>query len=70
MTTETARAGDGELSGDARNASVPYMSFQGFCNLIDRLNADGLPQLFDRSFFGEVSGSLVAQTRGTLISLI
>lgn len=41
------------------------MSFTGFRSLLDRLINDGLPQVFDRSFFGEYSGSLIAQIRGT-----
>lgn len=47
--------------------TVPYMSFQGFMNLLDRLRRDGVPQVFDRSWFGaNQSGSLTAQIRGTL----
>lgn len=67
MTAETAPLSEGgDYSGDGRTVTVPYMSFSGFRNLLDRLSGEGLPQLFDRSFFGEVSGSLIAQTRGTL----
>lgn len=67
MATEAIPFTDnGEPSSDTRTVTVPYMSFQGFRHLLDRLGTDGLPQVFDRSFFGEVSGSLVAQTRGTL----
>jgi hypothetical protein len=52
---------------DAGNpASAPYMSFQGFINLLNKLKEDGVPSVFDGSFFGALSGSLVAQTRGTL----
>lgn len=46
--------------------TAPYSSFTAFYNLLDRLKEDGVPQLFDASFFGQQSGSLVAQTRGTL----
>lgn len=50
-----------------RGSSVPYMSFQGFRTLLDRLHANGVPQVFDRSWFGQnQSGSLTAQIRGTL----
>ena len=49
-----------------RGPVVPYMSFQGFRNLLDRLKSDGLPQVFDASFFPQYSGSLIAQIRGTL----
>src|SRR5262245_45725179 len=55
-----------DTTEDVRGISVPYMSFQGFRSLLDRLRREGLPQVFDRSFFGEVSGSLIAQIRGTL----
>jgi len=57
---------DAEPTEGARDRSAPYMSFQGFLNLLDRLHQDGVPQVFDKSFFGQRSGSLVAQTRGTL----
>ena len=67
MTTDaTPLPGGAEGPADARGPTAPYMSFLGFRNLLDRFGSEGLPQLFDRSFFGEVSGSLVAQTRGTL----
>lgn len=67
MATEAIPFTDsGEPPSETRAVTVPYMSFQGFRHLLDRLVTEGLPQLFDRSFFGEVSGSLVAQTRGTL----
>jgi hypothetical protein len=49
-----------------RSATVPYMSFMGFRHLLDRLGNDGVPQVLDKSFFRQSSGSLVAQTRGTL----
>lgn len=50
----------------APGSAVPYMSYTGFRNLLDRLRNDGVPQVFDTSFFGRQSGSLTAQTRGTL----
>lgn len=68
MTEDTASFTDSvEPTADARDgATFPYMSFQGFRNLLDRLATDGLPQVFDRSFFHDSSGSLIAQIRGTL----
>ncbi len=56
----------GVETGNGRGQTFPYMSFNGFRNLGDRLVADGLPQVFDRSFFGDYSGSLIAQTRAAL----
>jgi hypothetical protein len=55
---------DGEDTGAA--TTPPYMSFPGMLSLLDRLQADGCPQLFDRSFFGNQSGALIAQVRGGL----
>jgi hypothetical protein len=70
MSAETDAAELGAESDDvvesASRETVPYMSFQGFRNLLDRLSTEGLPQVFDGSFFGPTSGSLIAQTRATL----
>jgi hypothetical protein len=52
--------------GVTEGPTAPYSSFASFIRLLDRLKEDGVPQLFDGSFFGQQSGSLVAQTRGTL----
>jgi hypothetical protein len=52
--------------GVPEGPTVPYSSCTAFFNLLSRLKEDGVPQLFDGSFFGQQSGSLVAQTRGTL----
>ena len=46
--------------------SPPYMSFTSLLTLLDRIEEDGAPNQFDRSFFGNISGSLVAQTMGTM----
>lgn len=45
---------------------APYMSYKGFQNYLTRFSEEGLPGRFDGSYFGNASGSLVAQTRGTL----
>lgn len=45
---------------------APYMSYKGFQNYLTRFSEEGLPGRFDGSYFGNQSGSLVAQTRGTL----
>lgn len=63
MTEVEQGAGGTDASSPA---SAPYMSFQGFVNLLNKLKDDGVPSVFDGSFFGALSGSLVAQTRGTL----
>jgi hypothetical protein len=47
-------------------ASAPYMSYKGFQNYLTRFSEEGLPGRFDGSYFGNASGSLVAQVRGTL----
>jgi hypothetical protein len=48
-------------------AKAPYMSYPAFKKLYsETLAADGIPGRFDKSYFGNVSGSLVAQIRGTL----
>ncbi len=46
--------------------TLPYMSFAGFRSLLGRLQEEGVPQVFDRHYFGNRSGSLLAQIRGTL----
>lgn len=67
MATEAIPFTDnGEPPNETRAVTAPYMSFQGFRHLLDRLGTEGPPQVFDRSFFGDVSGSLVAQNRGAL----
>lgn len=67
MTADVAPfPGGADSLGDTKGATAPYMSFVGFRNLLDRFASDGLPQIFDRSFFGDLSGSTVAQIRGTL----
>lgn len=63
-STEPVPSTEGEA--DSGSSSAPYMAFGGFRNLIDRLKRDGVPQVFDQSFFGRQSGSLTAQTRATL----
>lgn len=47
-------------------ASAPYMSYKGFKNYLVKFQTEGLPARFDGSYFGNVSGSIVAQVRGTL----
>lgn len=52
--------------GEPTGSRAPYMSFGGLKNLIEKLQKDGIPQRFDGSFFGNQSGSLTAQVRGSL----
>jgi hypothetical protein len=49
-----------------QSARAPYMSYRGFRTLVGDLRQDGIPGRFDKSYFGGQSGSLIAQTRGTL----
>jgi hypothetical protein len=51
---------------EAVATTAPYMSFPGFRSLLGRLQEEGVPQVFDRHYFGNRSGSLLAQIRGTL----
>jgi hypothetical protein len=59
---DTAEASRRAQSGE----SPPYMSFTSFLTLLDRIEENGPPNQFDRSFFGNISGSIVAQNMGTL----
>jgi hypothetical protein len=49
-----------------QSGSAPYMSYKGFKNYFAKFAEDGVPARFDSSYFGNVSGSLIAQVRGTL----
>jgi hypothetical protein len=51
------------------SSSAPYMSFKGFIKYIEQFEAEGLPARFDASYFGNASGSLVAQVRGAFRAL-
>lgn len=53
-------------NGAARIMAAPYMPGRSFTNSFDRYAADGLPDVFDKSYFGNISGSTVAQTRATM----
>ncbi len=44
----------------------PYMSFTGFIALLDRMVEHGPPAQIDRDFFGNPSGSWMAQTMSAL----
>lgn len=44
----------------------PYMSFTGFLTVLDKMIEHGPPDQIDRQFFGNASGSKVAQTMSTL----
>ncbi|MFT4262880.1 MAG: hypothetical protein QM572_05835 [Nocardioides sp.] len=57
-----------QAEGEPRQqaASAPYMSYKGFKNYLVKFQTEGLPARFDGSYFGNVSGSIVAQVRGTL----
>lgn len=59
-------AGDDEKK---QSGSAPYMSYKGFQALLARFAKEDVPSRFDSSYFGNVSGSLIAQVRGTLHQL-
>lgn len=54
---------------ESKGSSIPYMSFKGFTNLLDKCAREGIPEVFDLSYFSSQSGSLTAQVRGALRSL-
>lgn len=45
---------------------APYMPGRSFTNSFEKYAQDGLPDVFDKSFFGNISGSTVAQTRSAM----
>lgn len=53
-------------SGANRTTSAPYMPGKTFTGMFEKYAADGLPDVFDISFFGNISGSTIAQTRSTM----
>lgn len=53
-------------TGAARSTAAPYMPGTSFTNSFGKYATDGLPDVFDKSFFGNISGSTVAQTRATM----
>lgn len=54
-------------TGAARvTAAAPYMPGRTFTNMFEKYATDGLPDVFDISFFGNISGSTIAQTRSTM----
>ena len=66
MTEETMAP----VTGDETSAkAVAYMSFPSFRGYLDRFREQGIPNVLDRSFFGNQSGSLTAQVRGTFRAL-
>ncbi|MCW2855870.1 MAG: hypothetical protein JWR52_1485 [Marmoricola sp.] len=69
MTDLVFEEGPIPTSDDAKQqaASAPYMSYKGFKNYLMKFSEPGgLPARLDKSYFGNASGSLVAQVRGTL----
>ncbi|MHA6694271.1 hypothetical protein [Homoserinimonas sp. A520] len=57
---------DSEVVDNTSSRGAPYMSYKGLINLITRLYENGVPDVFDKSYFGNQSGSLTAQIRTTL----
>lgn len=68
-TDREVPAEDAEAADKAAAVGVPYMSFPSFRSYLDRFRDQGLPAVLDRSFFGNQSGSLTAQVRGTMKAL-
>ncbi|WP_028652769.1 DUF5343 domain-containing protein [Nocardioides halotolerans] len=65
-TVEDSGEATAETSGSSRLPAAPYMPGKSFTNSFDRYASDGLPDMFDSSFFGNISGSTIAQTRSTM----
>lgn len=70
MTSEaidsSAEAMPAEASGSsARVPAAPYMPGRTFTNMFEKYES-GLPDVFDISFFGNISGSTIAQIRATM----
>lgn len=53
-------------TGAARVTAAPYMPGGTFTNAFAKYADAGLPDVFDKSFFGNISGSTIAQIRSTL----
>lgn len=68
MTDETSASESAEAAEDGRQSAsrAPYMSYKSLKNYFARFRAESIPARFDKSYFGNASGSLVAQVRGTL----
>lgn len=62
-------AADVVAAHDVNRKKLPvpaYGSYAGMKSQITRMRENGVPPILDRSFFGSISGSLVAQIRGQL----
>lgn len=65
----TANTGTQDANGSSVQSRVPpaaYMSGKQFVEMFDKYAEHGLPAVFDLSYFGSMSGSLIAQIRGSM----
>lgn len=53
-------------NGTSRVTAAPYMPGKTFTNMFVKYSSEGLPDVFDISFFGNISGSTIAQIRSTM----
>jgi Family of unknown function (DUF5343) len=53
-------------TGAARITAAPYMPGRTFTNMFEKYADGNLPDVFDISFFGNISGSTIAQIRATM----
>jgi hypothetical protein len=58
--------GSVDAQASADGTTPPYMSFTGFQAVLDKMIEHGPPDQIDRDFFGNASGSRVAQTMSAL----
>ncbi|UAL29113.1 DUF5343 domain-containing protein [Nocardioides rotundus] len=65
-TEEVVETTTDSSTGAARITAAPYMPGKTFTNMFEKYATDGLPDVFDISFFGNISGSTIAQIRSTM----
>jgi hypothetical protein len=66
MTTTTTAVATVDDAADQKGPVAAYGSYASTRNLVERMRKNGVPPVLDRSFFGGLSGSLIAQQRGAL----
>ncbi len=64
----TESTGENVVPEDGKQGAsgAPYMSYKSFKTYLEKFQTEGLPDRLDQSYFGNASGSLVAQVRGAL----
>lgn len=63
---EETAASERSAGGARAVTAAPYMAGKTFTNMFEKYKTDGLPDVFDISFFGGISGSTIAQTRSAM----